>query len=97
MNLEPLGDRIVVKPIAVENKTESGLILPGAQNERSETGEVVAVSNSNYKDGEWLDPIFSIGDEIMFGQFTGQEVKADNEPYLIMREADVICRLKKAE
>jgi chaperonin GroES len=85
INIKPLADRVVIEPIAVEEKTASGIIIPDASKEKPLKGKVVAVGP-----GKVDEPMtVKSGDTVLYGQYSGTEVKLDGTNYLIMREADV--------
>ena len=87
MNIKPLADRVLIKPAAAEEKTVSGIIIPDTAKEKPLKGEVVAVGNGT-KDEEM---IVKVGDNVLYGKYTGTEVELDNEKYLIMRQSDVLA------
>ncbi len=90
MNLKPLGDRVIVKPKAPEEVTKGGIILPDTAQEKPMEGEVVAVGNGKSDDnGKKLAMDLKVGDKVLYGKYSGTEVKVNNEEYLIMRESDV--------
>ena len=85
IKIKPLADRVVIEPIAVEEKTASGIIIPDASKEKPLKGKVVAVGP-----GKVDEPMtVKSGDTVLYGQYSGTEVKLDGMNYLIMREADV--------
>jgi chaperonin GroES len=84
-NLKPLGDRVLVEPIAAEQKTASGIIIPDSAKEKPLNGKVLAVGP-----GKKDEPMtVKTGDNILYGQYGGTEVKLNGKTYLIMREADI--------
>ncbi|MBE2226381.1 MAG: co-chaperone GroES [Ignavibacteria bacterium] len=90
MNLKPLGDRVIVKPKAPEEVTKGGIILPDTAQEKPMEGEVVAVGNGKSDDnGKKVAMDLKVGDKVLYGKYSGTEVKVNNEEYLIMRESDV--------
>ncbi|KXK44635.1 MAG: Chaperonin GroES [Chlorobi bacterium OLB5] len=90
MNLKPLGDRVIVKPKAPEEKTKGGIILPDTAQEKPMEGEVVAVGNGRTDDaGKKVAMDLKVGDKVLYGKYSGTEVKVNEEEYLIMRESDV--------
>ncbi len=90
MNLKPLGDRVIVKPKAPEEVTKGGIILPDTAQEKPMEGEVVAVGNGKSdENGKKLAMDLKVGDKVLYGKYSGTEVKVNNEEYLIMRESDV--------
>jgi chaperonin GroES len=90
MNLKPLGDRVIVKPKAPEEKTKGGIILPDTAQEKPMEGEIVAVGVGRVADdGKKINMELKVGDKVLYGKYSGTEVKINDEEYLIMRESDV--------
>jgi chaperonin GroES len=91
MNFKPLHDRVLVRRIESEEKTKGGLIIPDSAKEKPSEGEVIAVGEGARKDsGELIAPSVKAGDRILFGKWSGTEVKIDGEDYLIMKESDIL-------
>jgi chaperonin GroES len=91
MKLRPLQDRIVVKRVAEETTTKGGIIIPDTAKEKPAEGKVVAVGNGKVADdGKRVALEIKTGDRILFGKYSGTEVKIDGEEFLIMREDDVL-------
>ena len=91
MNLRPLGDRVVLKPVEREEKTKSGIVLPDTAKEKPQEGLVVAVGNGKIlENGTKLTLEVKEGDRVLFGKYSGTEIKVDGEEYLIVREDDVL-------
>lgn len=84
--MKPINDRVVVKPAAAEEKTESGIIIPDTVKEKPQRGEVIAVGPGK-KD---VDMTVKKGDKVLYGKYAGQEFQLDGEDYLIMREDDIL-------
>ncbi|MFZ2487202.1 MAG: co-chaperone GroES [Anaerolineae bacterium] len=92
MNLKPLGDRLLVKPIEQEEKTASGIILPETAKEKPQEGEVLAVGAGSRKDdGSRIAMDVTVGDRVLYAKYAGTEVKMDGVKYLILRESDVLA------
>ena len=90
MNLKPLGDRVIVKPKAPEEKTKGGIILPDTAQEKPMEGTIVAVGAGRIADdGKKIAMELKAGDNILYGKYSGTEVKINDEEFLIMRESDV--------
>lgn len=90
MNIKPLHDRIIVERIEEETKTAGGLIIPDTAKEKPQQGKVVAVGKGKVtEDGKVLAMDVKEGDRILFGKYSGTEVKLDGKEFLIMREDDV--------
>jgi chaperonin GroES len=91
MNFKPLHDRVLVRRIEGEEKTKGGLIIPDSAKEKPSEGEVISVGEGARKDsGELIPMSVSAGDRILFGKWSGTEVKLDGEDYLIMKESDIL-------
>jgi chaperonin GroES len=95
MSFRPLGDRVLVKRVEEETKTKGGIIIPDTAKEKPQEGEVVSVGPGaiNEKTGERTKPELKAGDRILFGKWSGQEVKIDGQDLLIMKESDVLGTL----
>ncbi len=90
MNLKPLGDRVIVKPKEAEEVTKGGIILPDTAKEKPQEGEVVAAGPGRVTDdGKKIAMELKVGDKILYGKYSGTEIKIDDVEYLIMRESDV--------
>ena len=89
MNIKPLADRVLVKPAAAEEKTVAGIIIPDTAKEKPLQGEVLAIGNGT-KDEEM---VLKVGDTVLYGKYSGNEVEIDGEKYLIMRQSDVLAVL----
>jgi chaperonin GroES len=91
MKLRPLQDRILVQRVAEETTTKGGIIIPDTAKEKPAEGKVVAVGNGKVgDDGKLIALEIKKGDRILFGKYSGTEVKIEGEEYLIMREDDVL-------
>lgn len=92
--LEPLGDRIVVKPIKREEMTKGGIILPDTAKEKPQEGEVIAVGPGRLSDdGKRLEMEVKKGDRVIYAKYAGTEIKLDDEELLILRESDVLAKM----
>jgi len=91
MTIRPLGDRIVVKVIEVEEVTKGGIVLPGTAKEKPQQGKVIAVGTGEYIDGKKVELEVKVGDKVLFSKYAGTEVKVDGEEYLILRQSDVLA------
>ena len=94
-NLEPLEDRVVVKPSEEEETTASGLVIPDTAKERPQEGEVVAVGPGRFEDGERIPMDVKIGDTVIYSKYGGTEVKIEGDEYLILSARDVLAIVKK--
>jgi len=90
MDLKPLGDRVVVKPNEAEEQTKSGLVIPDTAQEKPQKGKVAAVGEGRLtEDGERLPIDVSVGDVVIYGKYSGQEIKLDGEEYMILKADDI--------
>ena len=92
MNVKPLADRVLVRPLDAEEKTAGGLFIPDNAKEKPQKGEVVAVGQGRIADnGTKIEPTLKIGDKILYGKYSGTEVSIDGADFLIMKESDVLA------
>ena len=92
MNLRPLHDRLIVERIEEGEQQINGIIIPDSAKEKPQQGKVVAVGNGKVKDDGKVTPLdVKQGDTILFGKYSGQEIKVDGKEYLIMREDEVLA------
>ena len=98
MKFRPLHDRVVVRRIEEDDKSAGGIIIPDTAREKPSQGEVIAVgSGARNENGEIVALDVQVGDLILFGKWSGTEVKVDGEELLIMKEADVMGVLEKSK
>jgi chaperonin GroES len=91
MNIRPLHDRVVVKRMAEETVTAGGIVLPGSAAEKPSQGEVIAVGNGKPLDNGQVRALeVKVGDKVLFGKYSGSEVKIDGEELVVMREDDIM-------
>ena len=92
MNIRPLYDRIVVKRLAEQEQVSGGIIIPDTAKEKPQEGEVVAVGKGKRNDkGEIIALELEVGNKILFGKYSGSDIKVDGTEYLIMREDEVLA------
>ena len=92
MNIKPLSDRIVVKPSPAQEVTKGGIILPDTAKEKPVVGEVVATGPGRHSDDGKLVPMeVKVGNNVLYGKYSGTEVTLDGQEYLIMRESDIFA------
>ena len=97
MNFRPLHDRVLVRRVTAEEKTAGGIIIPDTAKEKPQEGEVIAVGPGTLNDKGELRPLdVKAGDRILFGKWSGTEVKLNNEELLIMKETDIMGVLEGA-
>ena len=94
--IRPLDDRIVVKPSDPEEKTPGGIVLPDTAKEKPQRGEVIAAGPGKLlENGERAEMLVKVGDEVLYGKYSGTEVELDGEKYVILREGDVLAVIEK--
>jgi chaperonin GroES len=96
MKFRPLHDRVVVKRVEEDTKTKGGIIIPDTAQEKPMQGEVIAVGpGARDEDGDYIKMDVKAGDRILFGKWSGTEVKIDGTEYLIMKESDIMGVIEK--
>jgi chaperonin GroES len=94
MNVTPLSDRVIIRPLEAEQKTAGGIIIPDNAKEKPQKGEVIAVGSGKIADnGQKIEMSLKNGDKVLYGKYSGTEVSIDGTDYLIMRESDVLAVL----
>jgi chaperonin GroES len=94
MQLKPLDDRVVVKPLSAEETTKGGIVLPDAAKEKPQRGKVVSVGPGRLLDSGDRHPInLAIGDEVLFSKYGGTEIEIDGEDVKILRESDILAKI----
>ena len=92
--IEPLSDRVVVRPLEEDEQMRGGLYIPDTAKEKPQQGEIMAVGPGKVSDqGERIAPDVKKGDKVLYGKYSGTEVTVDGEEYLILRESDVLAIL----
>jgi len=92
MNIRPLHDRIVIKRLDNEETSAGGIVLPGSAQEKPQMGEVIAVGTGRVLDnGDTRTPDVKTGDKVLFGKYSGTEIKLDGEELLVMKEDDIFA------
>lgn len=96
MDMKPLGDRIVVKPLEAEAKTKGGILLPDTAKEKPQEGKVMAVGKGKtLESGALQAPEVKVGDKVLYGKYSGNEITTkEGEELLIMREEDILAIIK---
>jgi chaperonin GroES len=98
MKIRPLQDRVIVQRIEEEEKTKGGIIIPDTAKEKPQQGKVTAVGKGKVKDDGKVIPLdVKAGDTILFGKYSGQEIKIEGEEFLIMREDEVLAVIETAK
>lgn len=91
MMLKPLFDKVVLKRVAAEEKTKTGILLPDSAKEKPEVFEVVAVGTGKLSDGKKIEMTLSVGDKVIAAKYSGTEVKLDGVEYTVIAESDVLA------
>jgi chaperonin GroES len=93
VNVTPLHDRVLVKRIEEKESVKGGIIIPDSAKEKPQEGEVVAAGAGKIEKGERIPLDVKVGDRILFGKYSGSEIKVDDEEYLILREEEILAKL----
>ena len=91
MKIRPLGDRVVIKKVEAEEKTASGIVLPGAAKEQPQMAEVVEVGPGGIVDGKEITMELKVGDRVIFQKYAGTEVKIDGQEFTILRQSEILA------
>ena len=91
MAIKPLFDKVVIKAIETDEKTASGIVLPGAAKEKPQLARVLAVGPGGMVDGKEIKMEVSVGDKVLMSKYAGTEVKVDGEEYTILRQSDILA------
>ena len=91
MKLVPLGDRVVLKQLAAEETTKSGIVLPGQNKEKPQQAEVIAVGPGGVVDGKEIKMEVKAGDQVVYSKYADSEVKLEEEEYIIVRQSDILA------
>ena len=88
--IKPLADRVVVKPLAAEEKTKGGIFIPDTAKEAPAQGEIIAIGNGKMPDGKQYAFSVKVGDKILYSKYAGDEIKMDSIKYKIMKEEEIL-------
>ncbi|MGL4914416.1 MAG: co-chaperone GroES [Romboutsia sp.] len=91
MKIRPLADRVVIKKVEAEEKTASGIVLPGAAKEQPQMAEVVEVGPGGVVDGKEITMELKVGDRVIFQKYAGTEVKIEGNEYTILRQSEILA------
>ena len=91
----PLGDRVVLKQLAAEETTKSGIVLPGQNKEKPQQAEVVAVGPGGVVDGKEVKMEVKTGDQVVYSKYAGSEIKLDDEEYIIVKQSDILAVIQQ--
>ena len=93
--LVPLGDRLVIKPVVQEEVLASGLVIPDTAKEKPQQGEVIAAGPGRIDDNGKRIPLdVKAGDRVLYAKYSGQEIKIDQQEYIVLSERDVLCKVQ---
>ena len=93
--LIPLADKLVLRPIVQEEVLSSGIVIPDTAKEKPNQGEVIAVGPGRKdENGKIIAMDVSVGDRVLYAKYTGQEIKVENEEYIVLKETDVLCKVE---
>ena len=94
MNVKPLGDRVVIKNVEVEETTKNGILLTGTAKEKPLMAEVLAVGPGGLVDGKEVKMVVSVGDKVIYSKYAGTEVKIDGKELIIIRQSDILATVE---
>ena len=93
--LSPLGDRLVIKPVVQEEVLASGIVIPDTAKEKPQQGEILAAGPGRLDDdGKRVPMEVKVGDRVLYAKYSGQEIKIDQEEYIVLSEKDVLCKVQ---
>ena len=96
MNIQPLADRVLVEPMEAAEVKKGGIIIPDTAKERPQEGKIIAIGSGRVTDeGNKINMEVSVGDKILYGKYSGSEVRVEDKEYLIMRESDILAVVKE--
>lgn len=93
MNVKPLADRVLIRPLEAEERTQGGIVLPDTAKEKPQKGEIVEVGPGRFEDGKRVPMEVAKGQKVLYGKYSGTEVKINGDEYMIMRESDILAIL----
>jgi len=91
MNIKPLGDRVLIKRLEAEEKTKSGIVLPGTAKEQPQMAEVIAVGPGGVVEGKEVKMEVKSGDKVIFSKYAGTEIKMDGQEYMLLSQKDILA------
>jgi chaperonin GroES len=93
--LIPLADKLVLRPIVQEEVLSSGIVIPDTAKEKPNQGEIIAVGPGRRdEDGKIVPMDVTVGDRVLYAKYTGQEIKVENEEYIVLKESDILCKVE---
>ena len=94
MSIQPLGDRVLIKPLEAQEKTKGGIVLPDTAKEKPQEAEVIAVGKGRVEGGKTVSLEVKKGDKVLYGKYSGTEISVEGEDYLILKEEDILAVVK---
>jgi chaperonin GroES len=91
MNIKPLGDRVLIKRLEAEEKTKSGIVLPGTAKEQPQMAEVIAAGPGGVVDGKEIKMEVKAGDKVIFSKYAGTDIKVDGEEFMLLSQKDILA------
>ncbi len=95
MKLIPLGDKVIIKQLAAEETTKSGIVLPTQSQEKPQEAEVIAVGPGGNIDGKEVTMMVKEGDRVIYSKFAGTEVKLENEKFIVIKQSDILAIVER--
>ena len=93
--LIPLADKLVLRPIVQEEVLSSGIVIPDTAKEKPNQGEIIAAGPGRRDDDGKIVPMeVAVGDRVLYAKYTGQEIKVENEEYIVLKETDILCKVE---
>ena len=93
VNITPLNDRVLVRRLEEKETATGGIVIPDTAKEKPQEGEVIAVGGGKMEKGRRIPIAVKVGDRILFGKYTGSDIKVDNQEYMILREDEILAKL----
>lgn len=95
MAIQPLGDRVLIKPLEAQEKTKGGIVLPDTAKEKPQEGKVIAVGKGRVSEDGKVTPLeVKAGDKVLYGKYSGTEISVEGDEYLIVKEEDILAIVK---
>ena len=91
MAIKPLGDRVLIEVLEEETEKQGSIYIPDTAKEKPQEGKIIAVGNGRYEDGKLIPLDVKVGDKVLYGKYSGTEIKHEGNEYLIVRESDILA------
>ena len=95
MKLVPIADKVILKGVEAEEKTKSGIVIPGQAKEKPMQGEIVAVGPGGMGNGNEVEMVVEVGQKVVFSQYAGNNIKLDDEEFVIIRQSDIMAIIEE--